>query len=647
ISTIEKGKVHPVQPIERTKNLITSSVIIDRKNRVWVATVGKGVLKFENGSCSSVTTKQGLVSNYTSALMEDAYGNIWIGTDGNGISILSDTGVVSLSTKDGLSSNFIHSFYQDRDSTVWIGTFGGGLNLYNKGKIASITTQQGLFDDVIFQILEDNYGRIWMTSNKGIFHVNKNELHQCADKMIAKVTSVAYGKENGLKSTECNGGVQPAGWKAHDGSLWIPTEAGLATVDPKSISVNRQPPLVVIEDFLVDNKSVPMSDNLVISPSKDRFEIHFTGLSFLSPKKVHFKVKLEGYDKIWEDLGTRRTAYYTNLPAGVYTFRVLAANSDGVWNTDGASFTFTREGYFYETTLFYFVLIVLFMVSVYILYRIRVRSIRHRQHQLERLINDSTKDLREEQEKTKRLLEETEHQKVTAENANMMKSQLLDMVAHHLKSPLISITGLTKEVEQSASLNAFALKYLKMIRFGADRMVAIINDLLSLSAIESGEITFHMEKINFAEIAAIIIDGYKFHAQTKEQILTFVSDDSDDVTVFVDPLRMQEAIENLISNAIKYSPSHTVIRSGVYRHNSVVRFWVTDSGPGLSEQDKQLLFKKFQILSAKPTGGEVATGLGLAIVKEIVEIHKGRVYVESENSGGSTFVIELTAVSVG
>lgn len=533
--------------------------------------------------------------------------------------------------------------YTDNDNSIWIGTFGGGLIRYTSGRFFTLTSEYGLFDDVIFNILEDDTGRLWMTSNKGIFYVDKFDVLKFFYKDLSNVTSSVYGKEHGLINIENSGGVQPAGWKAHDGTLWFSTAGGIAVINPKRIFVNQKPPKVVIEQFLIDNKSIEFNKEFVVPAENQRIEIHYTGLSFVSPKKIRFKAMLEGYDKKWYDLDNRRAAYYTHLPPGTYTFRIIAANSDGIWDLTGVSIKFSKEGYFYQTGVFYVSVILVGMTGMFAAYRFRIHEIRRRERRLEHLVEARTKDLQVEQEKIQQLLELTAQQKSEAENANALKSQLIDMVAHHLKTPLISITGLAKQIEQSGKLNSISAKYLKMIRGGSDGMVKVINNLLNLSGIESGSIRFQFEKVNLAEIAGMVIDSYKFLAGKKEQTLTFVADNAETMLVSADSARIQDAIENLVSNAIKYSPLHSTIRAGVYRHNNKVQFWITDSGPGISTEDQQRLFKKFQVLSAKPTGDEVATGLGLAIAKEIVDAHSGLLYVESQVGNGSTFVIELNA----
>lgn len=645
VNIIEKGIVKGIEPLSLTHNQITGHVFADSKDRVWVATTGNGLLLYVNGRyVKRYTEIEGLASSYVNAIAEDRKGNIWVGTDGGGASVINDTGIVSYSIKNGLSSNFIHTIYHDESNAAWLGTFGGGINRIKDGVVTSITAQQGLFDDALFQILKDDYGRMWFTSNKGIFHVTADELNDCADGRTAQIHSITYGTEDGLKSVECNGGVQPAGWKTQDGSLWFPTSGGVAMIHPRAIATNQQPPLVVVEEMIVDNVPVDLSHGIMIPPGKERYEFRFTGLSFVNPKKVRFKVKLEGYDKVWDDIGARRAAYYTHIPPGTYTFRVIAANSDGVWNETGASLVFVRGAYFYETNIFYASIVVVMLIGWYSFYKYRVRTIERRQQELESIVAMQTRDLRDEQQKTERLLFESEQQKKIAEKANEMKTQLLDMVAHDLKSPLISMSGLTKEIKQSAQLTGRSGEYLAMIQGGTERMVALINDLLNISAIESGELHFNMERINIVEIAGMTVDAFQLQARQKSQSLVFVPQPTMEIYVYADTIRIQEAIENLISNAVKYSPHNSEIRIGVDRMNTKVRFWVKDSGPGLSDDDKRRIFKKFQILSAKPTGNEVATGLGLAIVKEIVHAHKGTVSVESEPGKGSTFVIELDAV---
>lgn len=645
INIIERGSVKNVEPLSQTKGIISGCIITDSKNRVWAATSGNGILRFENRTLKKIySTSNGLPSNYINSLTEDSHGNIWAGTDGDGIAVISDTGIVTIPMNDGIASPFVHAITFDKDDAAWVATFGGGLSRIKNGAMVSIGTKQGFYNDALFAILEDDFGKMWFTSNKGIFHVDKSQLNQYADGAIQRITSSVNGKEHGLKSTECNGGVQPAAWKAHDGTLWFPTTAGAATIHPSTIHANLQPPLVIFEDLLVDYRTSYMNDGAIIPPGKQRYEFHFTGINFTSPSGVVFKVKLEGYDKNWDYIGNRRTAYYTHIPPGTYTFRVMTANSDGIWSENAATFSFSRKAYLYETTEFYLLTAVFVLLFIYNAYRYRIRYIQRRQRELETLVRERTKDLQQAQDTTKQLLQETMHQKEIAQKANEMKTQLLDMVAHDLKTPLVSISVFTKELQSVTPLTDRITEDLLVIQRSTDRMLALMNDLLSVSAIESGTFRFHKEKINMIDVAGITVDGLRPLAERKDQMLFFIPGVAAECMVHADSGRIQEAIENLISNAIKYSPRRSEIVVSVEKENDIVRFWVKDNGPGISDEDKGRLFKKFQVLSAKPTANENATGLGLAIVKEIVHAHDGTVYVESELGKGSKFVIELKAV---
>ncbi|HEX8737380.1 MAG TPA: triple tyrosine motif-containing protein, partial [Pyrinomonadaceae bacterium] len=255
-------------------------------------------------------------------------------------------------TREGLSSDRVRSLYEDESGTLWLGTYDGGLNRFRDGKFTQYTTKNGLFSDGVFQILPDDAGYFWMSSNQGIYRVLKQELEDYADGKIQVVTSEAFGKRDGLLNTECNGGRQPSGVRARDGRLWFPTQEGAAIVDPTAVGKNPLPPPVVIESVAIDQKTIELNENVQIAPNQTNLEIAYTGLSFVKPEQVRFRYQLEGLDENWIEAGTRRTAYYSHLPPGEYTFRVTAANNSGVWNKETANVRFTINPPFWRTWWF-------------------------------------------------------------------------------------------------------------------------------------------------------------------------------------------------------------------------------------------------------------------------------------------------------
>ncbi|MCP5052219.1 MAG: hypothetical protein GY940_33940, partial [bacterium] len=176
-----------------------------------------------------------------------------------------------------------------------------------------------------------------------------------------------YDEKDGMGSRECNGVSQPAGWKDYDGKLWFPTMKGLAMIDPVNVKTNPLPPQVRLEDIIVENRKIHPSlfsnrKELVLPPGKERIEIRYAALSFRFPRRIRFKFRLQGFDKYWQDVGNRRTAYYTGIPPGNYTFRVIACNNDGIWNETGASLSLYFKPWFYQTTWFYFLCILGFVL---------------------------------------------------------------------------------------------------------------------------------------------------------------------------------------------------------------------------------------------------------------------------------------------
>jgi diguanylate cyclase (GGDEF)-like protein/PAS domain S-box-containing protein len=200
----------------------------------------------------------------------------------------------------------------------------------------------------VFAILEDSNGFLWMSCNKGIFRVSRQQLDDFAEGLQPKVSSVAYGRADGMKSRECNGGTQPVAWKTDDGRLWFATVKGVAMIDPTRAHAAGAPP-VLIEGVFADRRRLNPTDPQV-TPGTKAVEFHYTGINFASPNKVHYQYKLDGFDREWIDAGARRVAYYTNLRPGTYRFHIRAATDDGPWNT--ATTTFQQRPFFYQTPWF-------------------------------------------------------------------------------------------------------------------------------------------------------------------------------------------------------------------------------------------------------------------------------------------------------
>lgn len=332
----------------------------DRNGNIWFGTQ-KGLFKLKGDDLQSFTTEHGLPSKTVNYIYEDSKNNLWISAYRRGLVRYREDGTfITLSETDGLVNNSVTCIYEDGDSVLWIGTVGG-LSRFKDGKFTNFTRKDGLFNNNIYQILEDNSGYLWMSCNKGIFKVKKKELNDPSK----RITSIVYGKEDGMLSTECNGCLQTPGCKTKDGKLWFPTGKGVVTIDPDHIMMNEVPPPVFVERVLLDGNSSDLNKKITVSPGIKRVEIHYTALSFLNPLKVRFKYMMDGFDEQWVEAGTQRVAFYTNLDAGSYRFRVIACNDDGVWNEVGASVVFSVIAPFWKTLWFQFLALAIFAVFSY------------------------------------------------------------------------------------------------------------------------------------------------------------------------------------------------------------------------------------------------------------------------------------------
>lgn len=416
-------------------NNMVSATLEDSNGTFWVGTNGDGLFVFRDGEYRSFPGREALEADFILSLEEDGDGTLWIGTraglrrlrdgevtfystadglagdvvrhieavedgslwigTGTGLSHLQDGRFTNYTTEDGLSSDAVFSIHRDVDGTLWLGTYGGGLNRYRDGVFHHATTREGLFDDVVYVILDDGAGNLWMSGNKGVFRVRKTEFDDLVTGRLDIVLSPSYGVSDGMKSPECNGGLKGAGCRTSSGRMWFPTIRGAVSIDPDRIPHNEVAPPVHVERLIADGEEVSSTVPIELPPGVGKLEFHYTALSFAGPQKVLFEYMLEGYDTEWVGAGTRRVAYYTNLPHGEYVFRVRACNNDGVWNEAGASLVFRLMPHVYETPWF-IALASLSVVGVLLgAYRRRIHRLERREQELEALVELRTRELRE------------------------------------------------------------------------------------------------------------------------------------------------------------------------------------------------------------------------------------------------------------
>jgi signal transduction histidine kinase/ligand-binding sensor domain-containing protein len=415
-------------------NQFVWAVLADAQDQIWAGTWGGGVFRFADGQFV-VATNQIPSSNSITALKEWPLGTTWIGTgaglfrrrgdtlesfihlagaasgdvravesgetgdevwfgtQGSGLGYVTNGQVRTFLAADGAPGNFIISLCRDTEGTLWIGTLDQGLGRYRDGRFAVVSPEHGLPAKTIYHIEDDHLGHLWFNSPVGIFRVSKQQLHAAAEGNLEPLDVLAYGKAEGMTTLTGTGGFTPSGFRTPDGQLWFSTSRGIAVVNPRTALANPLLPPVWIEEVQLDGHPVPHQSKLqtasadarpvVIPPGRRQLEIAFTALSFTAPERVRFKYRLEGMDAEWTEGGALRRVTYSFLPPGRYVFRVIACNSDGLWNEAGDAVELRVQPHFWQTLLFKLLLGLLACVLVGGLVHFLARQ-RHRR-KLERI----------------------------------------------------------------------------------------------------------------------------------------------------------------------------------------------------------------------------------------------------------------------
>jgi len=361
-----------------------------RDGSVWVGTLNGGVSKFKDGHFTTYTTADGVASNSISSIIETRDGAIWFATP-IGLSSFSNGQWRTYTTVEGLPSSEVNCLFEDTSGTLWSGT-SAGLAFLASNRFQVPRESPDVLREQIVGMAEDKSGGFWIATSYHVLRVPRGKLLSG----VVKAGDIrVYGHADGLESTE---GVKRSRSVVSDsaGRIWFSLSGGVSVVNPSQITDISAPALPHIEAITADNDTANLAASVRIPPSPSRITFRYTGLSLAAPERIRFRYFLENFDRSWSEPVAAREAVYTNLAPGSYRFRLVASNSEGLWNGPETAIAFNVAPAYYQTTWFPVSCVAVFLVLLWGIYRLRIKELQHQfAIGLEARVNERTRIARE------------------------------------------------------------------------------------------------------------------------------------------------------------------------------------------------------------------------------------------------------------
>ena len=533
-----------------------------------------------------------------------------------------------------LYSDHVSNIVKDKKGRIWIGTFGGGFCRFDeeKGIVERLTANDGLSDDNVNSIIPGDDGKLWISTGNGISSYNP-ESHT--------FNNYTGKSEIPVKEFSLKGGI-----KLPDDRIYFSGSNGIISFYPERLKENRFIPPVVLTSFSVNNKPVLPGDQsgllskvldytekVELDYNQNNFSVGYAALNYLYPNQNKYAYMLEGYDTDWNDAGSRKEAFYTNLKPGNYVFRVRASNNDGLWNDEGRSLPICIRTPLWQTWYAYLVYILIIGNICYVIWYYL-----HMKRKLER-------DLAEKQKEQQR-----------QEEFHQSKIRMFTNFSHELRTPLMLILSPLEEILQRVDMNPNLKETLRLVYGNAQRLLLLVNQLMDLRKNQSGNLQLRISHNDLYLFTQEIYIAFNQIA-AKEQIAFRLESDTSSINAWFDRALLEKVVFNLLSNAFKHTvPGESVtIRlqslsaselpvlypgradEGMGVSSRYVCLSVEDTGKGIDDSDKLHIFAPFYQVTNESGLNTTGTGIGLSLVFSIVKLHGGIVWVEDNYPKGAAF----------
>ncbi len=635
-----KGKVNDGSTINSNDVFCMTE---DRKGNIWIGTNGDGIniynFKTEKFDVLNKSSKPNPLplNGYIRAIVEDHSGDIWIGSHGTGLAKfnpIKNTFEVFNRGNSNIPDNTITTLYIDSKNRLWVGTMGSGVSLLkpSDNSFINFSEKDGLLNSDICAISEDKNGYIWISSNKGLSSVHP---------VTRKIKN--YTIYNGVIN---NNFVKNASLRTKDGTLFFGNLEGFNFFNTSNLKVNKNIPPVLLTELKVDNKSItPQNSSIikrhisvageVILNYSQNFSFSYTGLNYTAPQQNQYVYKLDGYDKDWNFVGTSKVASYTNIAPGEYIFRVKASNNDGLWNNKGTAIKVIVKPPFWLTIYAYIVYIV---AVLSLLYYLRWRGIKKIEARFKK-----------EQEilKAKQLFEQEKREVERQYELDKMKLKFLTNLSHEFRTPISLIMAPVDKILHEGVPSGIN-DQISAIKRNTRRLLNMVNQLLDFRKLETQELKLDLQKGELVGFIKDLVESFKDLSDRKKINLRYYSN-LDSFQTYFDADKIERILFNLLSNAFKFTNEggEVVVEleqkdtTSVKGEEQWLIIRVKDTGIGIPPEFHENIFSRFFQNEVNTSILNQGNGIGLSITKEFVEMHGGRISVESEVGKGAAFNLEI------
>ncbi len=617
------GKIRHYQLGTAAEDSLVTGFAIDADGRLWVTTQGAlfrstaldGSPEFERQipPLSSATETFG-------QMLIDAKGRWWL-AGSSGLLRMENGQWTRYAAKDGMASDAVDSVAETLDGAIWISytdSIGISRLRFEHGvpRWQHFSERNGLKSDEIAAIAADTQGWLWVASNDGVDAYDGQKFRH-------------FSQGQGLLWDDC---VGRSLFADGDGSMWIGTSRGLSHYLPPMRQLPDVPPPVVITSVRFGDRLVRPSRDLKVDYQDHPLVVQFAGLSFVDEDAVHFRYRLKGSKEAWVETSQQEARYHT-LPAGAYTFEVMACNAAGVWSREAASFSFRVLPPWWLSWWACAMLVTLLVACVRLAWIWRIAKLTREHRRLEAAVEQRTHELQDE--KANVLV-----QKGRAEEANRLKGEFIANMSHEIRTPMNGILGMA-ELAMGTISTEERQEYLQDLTASAESLLSILNDLLDFSKMEAGRVD--LERIPFSIEQCLMGAARTLTAAATQKGLELRRHVAPELPRIVlgDPGRLRQVLLNLIGNAVKFTAVgwiavETAVESAD-EQGILLHFTVADSGVGIPADKHAVIFEAFRQVDGSTTRKYGGTGLGLAICARLVELMGGRIWVESAAGHGSTF----------